>query len=316
MRSVRHRSFGFTSAELLLAMALGAAVIGAAAIAFGTIARNQPHVQSLVNVTLDATRLGNYYGQSVSTWQTSTAPNYGAAMKAEDMRERFLADVMKAVAVFPLARTGVNTYRPAEIAFNPLVDTFPENPLKFREMLVNSGVASTLYQAKRNYDSTSPNCSIFVLGYSADATKLRVDAIYDIDIDKINSPKGFYASVKRYYTPVAGTAGLTAYYDVFYPPYDGTLWPTTSDKFTPLWVSFERKSRANMTPPESNDIERFKMAYEKPFHLIWWPDPSAATLGLYRATTSTFPATDPRQVYNPMAGRTSLMFTVPEFPSF
>jgi hypothetical protein len=317
MMSNRQHHRGFTTVELLLAMALGAAIIGAAAVAYGTISRNQPRGGNSAVVTLDSARLTNYYGLNQTTIQAAVAPNYGAVVRAEDMRERFTADVLSAVAVFPLSRTVVNPYRPAQILFDPLVDTFPDTPLKFRDFLVTKGVvASTVFPQKRNYDDTANNCSIFILGYSDTPAYLTVTAIYDIDVDKVNSPKGFYASVKRYAATPTSVAALTAYYDVFYPPYDGTLWPTTADKFAPLWVSFERQSRKNISPPESSAIERFKVAREKPFHLIWWPDPAASTLGLYRASNSAYAATDPRNVYNHMAGRTSFMFTVPEFPAF
>jgi prepilin-type N-terminal cleavage/methylation domain-containing protein len=314
-RHSQHR--GFTTIELLLAMAIGALVIGAAAVAYGTLTRNMPKGGNAATITLDAARMTNYYGLNQTTIQAVVAPNYGAALRAESMRERFLSDVMTATAVFPIARTAVNPYRPASIAFDPLVDTFPDTPKKFRDLIVGKGlVSSSIYLDKRNYDDTSPNCTVFILGYSSDPTVLAVNAIYDIDVDKVNNPKGFYASVKRFVNLAGTGAGLTDYYDIYYPPYDGTLWPTTADKFAPLWVSFERQSRKNITPPESTDIERFKVAREKPFHLIWWPDPAAPTLGIYRASNSAYAATDPRRIYNHMAGRTSFMFTVPEFPSY
>jgi hypothetical protein len=245
------------------------------------------------------------------------APNYGSAAKAEDLRERFMADIHTATAVFPLARTGVNPFRPATIAFNPITETLPDTPKTFREMLIGKSlVTAAVYQDKRNFDDTAPNCSIFVIGYSSDPASLTVTAVYDIDVDKITNPKGFYASVKRYVATPTSAATLTAYYDIFYPAYDATLWPTTTDKFAPLWVSFERQSRARFVPFEGVDIERYKVAREQPFHLIWWPDPAAPTLGMYRASNTGFSSNDPRKVYNHMAGRTSYMFTVPAFPSF
>lgn len=315
---------GFTTIELLLAMALGALVVGAAAIAYGTMSRNIPKGGNTATVTLDVSRLTNYYGLAQTSVVASVAPNYGTAIRAEDLRERFNADILTATAVFPIARTAVNSYRPATIAFDPLVDGIPDTPKKFRDLIVGKGlVSSSVYLDKRNYDDTSPNCTIFIIGYSGDPTVLNVNAVYDIDVDKVTSPKGFYASVKRYVATATSAARLTAYYDVFYPPYNGlgmdgqaVTWPTTSDKFAPLWVSFESQSRKNVTPPESADIERFKVAREKPFHFIWWPDPAAPTLGLYRSNNNGYPATNPRRIYNHMGGRTSFMFVVPQFPAF
>lgn len=317
MKLGRSYSCGFTAAELIFAMALGAAVIGAAAIGYGTIAKNQPTTSATATIPLDSARLTNYYNLAQSSIVTAVAPNYGSAGKAEDLRERFMADIHTATAVFPLARTGVNTVRPATIPFNPISDTFIDQPQRFREHLIGKGLAtSAVFLDKRNVDETSPNCSIFVIGYSADPTSLTVTAVYDIDVDKITNPKGFYASVKRYVATPTSPATLTAYYDIFYPAYDSSLWPTTTDNFTPLWVSFERQSRQYVSPPESADINRFKVAREQPFYLIWWPDPAAPTLGMYRASKTAYSPLDPRRVYNHMAGRTSYMFTVPVFPSY
>ena len=318
MKHRRSYSCGFTAAELLFAMALGAAVIGAAAVGYSTIAKSRPTTSATATIPLDSTRLTNYYNLAQSSIVTAVAPNYGSAAKAEDLRERFMADIHTATAVFPLARTGVNPVRPATIAFNPITYPSPvDQPQRFRELLINNGLATAAtFVDKRNFDDTSPNCSIFVIGYSADPTSLTVTAVYDIDVDKIANPKGFYASVKRYVATPTSAATLTAYYDIFYPAYDAALWPTTTDKFAPLWVSFERQSRNDIIPIENIDIRRYKVAREQPFYLIWWPDPAAPTLGMYRASNTGFSTSDPRKVYNHMAGRTSYMFTVPAFPSF
>lgn len=311
---------GFSTAELLVAMALGAMIIGAAAVAYGTIARGKPRAGNTAVITLDSAKLNNYYGLNQATIQAAVAPNYGAVLRAEDMRERFMTDTMAATAVFPLARTDITTFRPARIAFS-LTDknesSFPDSPLKFRDYLVSQSlVTGALFPANRNTNTTATSCSIFVLGYSSDPAYLSVTATYEVDVVKTTSPAGFYASVRRYVATPTSAAQLTAYYDVFYPPYDGDLWPSTKDNFTPLWATFERQSRKYMSPTESPDIERFKWAREKPFCFIWWPDPAAATLGLYRASNTAYTATDPRSVYNHMAGRTSYMFTVPHFPSY
>lgn len=299
---------------MLLAMALGALIVGAAAVSYGTISRNMPRAGNSAYITLDSTKLKNFYDLDQATKPTAIAPNYGSALLAEDMRERFMADTLSATAVFPLARTDINSYRPAQIPFVPGTDTFPDTPLKFRDLLVaKSLVSSTIFTANRNYNATATNCSIFVLGFSSDPAYLSVTSIYEVDIIKTTSPKGFYASVRRYVATPTVAAKLTAYYDVFYPPYDGDLWPSTKDNFTPLWVAFERRSRSFLQ--ESPDIDRFKKANEKPFCFIWWPDPAASTLGLYRASNTSYPFNDPRSVYNHMAARTSYMFTVPLFPA-
>lgn len=315
MKSSRQRCAGFSAAELLVAMAIGAVIIGAAAVAYGTVARSQPRVGSSAVVTLDSTRLQNFYNLNQATIQATIAPNYGSLARAEVMRERFLNDCLSATAVFPLARTGINTYRPFQITFNPATDTFPDNPLRFRELLVAKGlVAASVFVSTRNYNTTATNASIFVLGYSPDTGVINVTAVYEVDISKTTSPAGFYASVRRHANNGSG-ATLTAYYDVFYPPSDPLSWSSTTDGFTPLWVSFERQARRDLSPPETTDIERFKLAREKPFYLIWWPDPAARSLGQYRASNTSYAPTDPRRAYNHMAARTSFMFTVPVFPA-
>lgn len=315
MKQSRQRCAGFSAAELLVAMAIGAVIIGAAAVAYGTIARSQPRVGSSAVVTLDSTRLRNYYNLNQGTIQATVAPNYGSLARAEDMRERFLNDCLSATAVFPLARTGINAYRPFQIAFDPATDTFPDNPLRFRELLVTKGlVAASVFLSTRNYNATASNASIFILGYSPDAGKINVTAIYEIDVSKTTSPPGFYASVRRHANSGSGST-LTAYYDVFYPPSDLAAWTSTTDSFAPLWVSFERQARRDLSPPETTDIERFKLAREKPFYFIWWPDPAAKSLGQYRASNTSYRPTEARQAYNHMAARTSFMFTVPVFPA-
>ena len=201
----------------------------------------------------------NYYNKAGTTIDTPVAPcpstggavdfvdaNRTPASTAEDMRERFLADTQTATAVFCLARTDINTYRPESIPYIPDVDPFPDNSDKFRLLLIRKGViAAALYSSTQRpfLDSTTTpvqNCSIFVLGFSESAVTLKVTAIYDIDIVKTSSPDGFYASVKRFApTATVGTT-LTAYYHAFYPGYNGTgldglskTWPVTTDKFAP-----------------------------------------------------------------------------------
>ncbi|MDB6072817.1 MAG: hypothetical protein JWO89_457 [Verrucomicrobiaceae bacterium] len=313
----QRRVSGFSSVELLLALAIGAALIGAAAIAYGSIARSQPRVGSSVIVGLDSNKVGNFYNLGQSTVQASVAPSYGALAQAEDMRERFLADTLSATAVYCLSRTDINSYRPYSIIYNPATDLVLDTNVNFRQHLINKGLTSSgAFTNKRNYDATSTNATIFVLGYSSISTALTVSAIYEIDILRATSPAtGYYASVRRYVATATSSAALTQYYDVYYPPPPtppGSLKADT-ENFAPIWVSFERLNRKDK--PETVDIDRFKAAREKPFYFIWWPDPSARTLGMQFASNNAYAPTDPRKVYNHMCGRTSFMFTVPMFPS-
>ena len=312
--------------ELLLVMALSAMILGGAVVSYGTIVRSQPRVSSMVSVPLGSNFTQNFFGTSTDSVNVSMAPQYGALSLAEELREQFLADTLSATAVYCLPRNGINTWKPSTIAYDPTVNGELDTPQKFRAHIVaNAGVSSTLYLDYRNplNDGTAvpQNASIFVLGYSKYAGFLKVNAIYDIDLIRFtasNQPNGIYASVKRYADSASAQTPTTLIYvcgyDVFFPPSvpnptSANQWST--DGFAPLFITFERAARLalNETPAT---INRFKRAYERPFYFIWWPDPAARHLG---AVANTFTASDPRQAYNQMAGRTGFMFTVPMFPA-
>ncbi len=321
-----HQPGGFTSVELLLVLALSAVVIGGAVVSYGTIVRSQPGVSSTVAVPLGETRTQAFYNTAQDSVNVAMAPQYGALSLAEELREQFLADTLCATAVFCLPRDGINTWKPAVIAYDPALHDELDTPQKFRaHVIANSGVPPSLYRDYRNplNDGTTvpQNASIFVLGYSKYPGYLKVSAIYDIDVIRFTGsrePNGFYASVKRYADEATTTTPSTlAYiggYEVFYPPSvpnptNARLW--SADGFAPLFVTIERASRLALREGPAT-IDRFKRAYERPFYFIWWPDPAARHLG---PAANTLPATDPRQAYNHMAGRSAFMFTVPMFPA-
>jgi hypothetical protein len=317
---------GYTSLELLTVLALGAIVLGGLVVSYGTLTRNLPRVTSFVSVPLGSDRMVNFYGASSASRETCVAPHYGSLAQAERLREAFNNDVLGATAVFCLPRESHNTWRPETIPYDPDAHEELDTPQKFRaHIIANAGAPAALFRDYRNPLNTtatapSPNASIFILGYSKVAGKLKVNALYDIDVVRFtstNQPAGFHASVKRYSDdPRNGDYPLTfaAGYDVFYPPSipnptSASQWAT--DGFTPLFVTFERFTRqAIRETPDT--INRFKAAAERPFYFIWWPDPAARHLG---AQPNTLPPGDPRQAYNHMAGRTSFMFTVPMFPA-
>lgn len=329
----QQRSRGFTSAELLVALSIGALVVGTAAVGFGSFVRAQPRAGNSVEVQLDNTRMLAYYGLNQGTVQAVVAPNYGAVARAENLRERFVADTMGATAVFCLARNRPNTYHPYEIPFDPSVDAtvLDRSTAFFAHLLLkgaSTGVQATSFTATaRNHtplpvpaastttagSTYSYGASIFVLGYSSNPSALVVTAVYDIDIDKVSSPPGFYTSVKRWAAAPSVAARLTDYYDVFYPPSNSATWPVTTDQFAPLWVSFERETLRART--ESVAIDRFKIADEQPFYFVWWPDPAVRNLDAVRASLNRPAANDPREAYSHMLGRTAFMFTVPVFPA-
>lgn len=322
---------GFSSLELLLVLALSAIVIGGAVVSYGTLTRHQPSVASFISVPLGTDRMTHFYAQSATTRNTPSAPHYGTVALAEELREQFYHDVISATAVFCLPRVAHNQWRPAFIPYNPVIHGELDTPEKFRaHIIAAAGVPASLYLPYRNPEntaSTAPaaNASIFILAFSKYENQMKVLAIYDIDVIRFSSgtPQGFYASVKRY-TDRPGTIVTTASfasavldfaggYDVFYPPSvpnptNASSW--SSDGFTPLFITFERFTRRAIR--ESDMINRFKVAAERPFYFVWWPDPAARHLG---PVPNTLSPTDPRQAYNHMAGRSSFMFTVPMFPA-
>lgn len=315
-RSRRRLRAGFTAAELLVATAIAAMVIGAAAMAYGTLARNQRNFTEVATVKLPTNAKTNFYpDQSGTTVITYIAPNFGSLARAEVMRERFMADCAQSIAVFCLYRNAnvFNTIRPTTIA-SPPAGTLLDTPEAFRTYINTAvtGASAVFTQSARNV-GTTPNFSIYLLGYSATAATIPVLAIYDLDMVTATEAStttvvGTYAAMRRY----VGT-NLTHYYDVVYRT-------TSTDNFVPPIVAFERRSRLALVEG-STTIDRFKKAAEQPFYFIFWPDPAEESLALpLNASPSgtlngTYSTTDPRRAYNHMGGRTSFMFTVPVFPS-
>lgn len=321
---------GFTTLELLFVLAMSAFILGSLVVSFGTLSRSRPNASSTVTAALGAVRLTNYFNDTNARQEvTPVAPNYGTMAVAEKLREQFYADTIGATAVFCLSRDGLNTYRPHTITFNPALHGEIDSPEKFREHLVTgiNVVPATLFKDYRNPFNTAAsqptsNASIFILGFSEDANKLRVLALYEIDVVRYTaktSPVGFHASVRRYSDNPAGKTFSLAFsggYAIFYPPSIPVVnldkpneW--AADGFTPLYITFERSTR--LSEFEDTMVDRFKVAAERPFYFIWWPDPGARHLG---PVANKPPASvDPREAYYHMAGRTSFMFTVPMFPT-
>ncbi len=321
MRLLRNLDRGFTAAELLIVLAMGAIVIGGAVVGFGTLVRVQPRVSSIVELDIGSSRYAAFFGASGSKVSVNTAPNYGHSALAEEMRELFHNDVLSATAVYCLARDydKPNTFHPTAIAYNVATDAVLDTSLAFlTHIQVRAGVASSLFRTDRNY-SAAPNATIFILGYSSTAGELKVNATYDIDVvayrasgsnlviynqtgDATTVAAGFYCSVKRFTNTTA-----PQYYDIYIPGSPSGK----GDGFTPLFVTFERSIRRAYA--ETTSVDRFKKAAERPFHFIWWPDPAARNLA--PISSGSIVPDDPRLVYNHQGGRTAFMFTVPMFPA-
>ncbi len=302
------RPAGFTLTEILVAVSIATLVFSAASLMFQAIGANSKRLSTIVEFPIGTVAADNFYGLAASEISVYSAPNYGRSAFAEEMRELFWDDVGAATAVHCLARNALNTVRPATIPFPASPNAVRlDTPESFRQHFVSEfPAAASIFAAYRNVPATT-NGSIFVLGPSASETDIDVISVYEMDFLTSGSPAGTYASVRRY---VDGA--LTNYYDAFYPQGSGTL-------FRPLFIAFERRTRLAFsevpgTHADPDDWpDRFKVARERPFYFMWWPDP--ATPFLESDTVWVGSDTDPRSEYAHMGGRTSFMFTVPMFPA-
>lgn len=299
----------WTFVEMLVAISLSAIFLGAAALVFSSISVNSKRLTQILEVSIGSTTKQNFYGQSGSTVRVYSAPNYGKAAFAQTFRDLMLEDASNASAVYCLPRTLDNSVRPEFLRYEagdddaglprPRLDTSNA----FRSFLaISEPISAGIYDSPiRNVPPTDrPQASIYMLTPESDNGYVRVLAVYEIDLVATTSPIGHYASVRRY-----KNNALTHYYDVFYENGSG-------DSFAPLFVTFERKSRAAVN--EGQAIDRFKVADGNPFHLVWLPDPA---INPYQeaAWTDVDPASSPRAAYEHMAGKTSFLVALPMFPS-
>ncbi|MEI6338319.1 MAG: hypothetical protein WCQ57_07015 [Verrucomicrobiota bacterium] len=298
----RRLNRGFTFVEALMALAIAAGVITTAVIAYQAATQASSRAKSYGAVQLPENVLFNFYALSGYYVDTYFAPNYGRVAQAEVVRDAFSDDVSHASAVYCLGRSlqASSAQRPSVIPIDPNYDARRlDTPEAFRLFLARAVPATEGYFSAYRGASAAQNLSILILWPSDSSTELWVRAIYEVDFVASVSPAGTYASVRRY----QGT-GCTEYYDIFYPASNGTV------AFKPLSVHFERKARL-ATVEGDNDL--LKLAANRPFYFIWWPDPAAPALEAL--SSGTFSTGDPRAAYAAMIGRTSLFMVVPMFPA-
>lgn len=302
---------GFSLIELLVAVAITAAVITTAVMIYQNLTASSSARTSYDTVEVGAS-LPIFFGQGGTSLDAYFAPSYGRAAAAEFVRDQFIEDLQSASAVFCLGREVANTIHPTEIEIpSTLRGNNLDSPSAFRSQLAAAIPASASIFVDYRGASMATNASIFILKPSpvpqsaASGTEvlpsLSVFAVYDIDLTPTTSPEGTYVSVKRYQS----SEEPTDYYDVFYAKSSGTV------AFKPLVVCFERSARR--VRDEGNDIDRLKQAGERPFYFIWWPDPAAPTLEAF--SEPEYSDNDPRSSYAAMGGRTAFFFAVPMFPS-
>ncbi|MBP7950004.1 MAG: hypothetical protein KA004_10140 [Verrucomicrobiales bacterium] len=335
------RRGGFSLTELVVVGGLAAAVFTTGAIAFRTIGIHQNRATTFQRIEVGSAITNAFYQMAGGALDTYSAPNYGVTAQAEVLRNVFLEDVAAASAVFCLPRgaiavnpasaatdkiRNVNYIHPPEttVGTSAMAPKIPftgpgsalDHPNAFLSLLAGLYPDSTsdpfpfLSQAYRGVPSaSSPNGSIFILQATDQIDKLVVRAVYDIDLLDVSTPNpGVYASVKRYY----GTQ-LTHMYDVFYGGVglsaSGSI-PAAS-QFGPLFACFERRVRSSVA--EGTAVDAFKKADNRPFYLVWWPDPAQPRLA--GSPVGTLPVNDPRNHYRQHENQTGWSFVIPMFPS-
>jgi len=295
-------SGGFSMIELLVALAIGAAVLTAGVMIFQNLTVGAKSSGTYLNVTLGTDTLTAFYGMNQTALDVWVAPNYGRRIAADELKDQFFADVGRSTAVYCLGRAGGvrNENHPTTISVPAGFDGRSlDLPDAFRLQL-EASLAATIgvFTAYRG-TSNAPNLTIFLLQPSAEIDELSVLAIYEVDLITTSTPPGTYASVRRY---VGDT--LTGYYDVFYQN-------SSAVAFSPMAVCFERQARTSLV--EGSALDRLKVAAERPFYFVWWPDP--AMPALTPQAGGGFATADPRAAYANMGGQTGLFFVVPMFPS-
>jgi prepilin-type N-terminal cleavage/methylation domain-containing protein len=293
---------GFTFAEVLMALAIGAAVIATAVVSYQAVTQSGSGLGTYGPVQLPDGVLFDFYKQSGAYVDAYFAPNYGRVAQAEVVRDELYEDISHASAVFCLARTtqADSALRPTDIPIAVDYDARRlDTPEAFRTFLETAlPVTAGRFSAYRGA-SAAQNLSIFVLRPSNDADELLVQSIYEVDFVPAVTPAGTYASVRRYQGNFC-----TDFYDIFYPASSGTV------AFLPVVASFERAVR---TAVAESDYDKYKVAANRPFYFVWWPDPAVPALensGPANISGGNLP-----QPYQAMTGRTSLFMVLPMFPS-
>lgn len=307
-RSPRSTSSAWTFVEMLVAVSLSAVFLGASTLVFSSITANSKRLTTVIDLNIGNAAKQSFYGQSGDTVSVYSAPNYGKAAMAQEIRDLLREDTEYASGVYCLPRALANTIRPEFLRYeagdpastvpHPRLDT----PEAFRSFLASvEPTSSGIYDsAIRNVPNASrPNTSIFILSPETDPGYIRVRAVYEIDFITPSNLAGTYASVRRY-----RNGSLTHYYDVFYEEGTGSL-PV------PTFIAFEQISRRAVD--EGSAIDRFKIAPWSPFYFLWLPDPAINPLKVVTGA-ATAPASSPVSAYEHMGLKTSFQLVLPMFP--
>jgi len=288
----------FTLVEILIAAAIGAALITVAVVGFGVITGLSSESGS-VNVKLPGSAISDFYGASSSFITVGANPNYYQGLQARLMKDRLGKDVSAGTAVFCLGRNfrGSPAIRPDRLAVPPDTDfRTVTSPSAFRETF--SGVLGGFPSSQDGALSWAQNASVFILGTLDNvltySNNLDVVAVYEVDFVATTEPAGgTFATVRRY--SGSNSTVPTDYYHAFYP---GEA--NGGNGFRPLAAFFPRAAAGD---------DAFAVATNFPFTFLWWPDPLVS-----RLEGSAVPSGSGRASYANMSGRTSLFFVLPTFP--
>ena len=328
--SSQPRARGFSLLELLIVASLCAVVFTSGALAYRAISQNQRRNSTFQEVALSASVAANFFpGTTATTIDTYTAPNYGRAVLAGQMRNLFHEDVESGSAVFCLPRTGnINNIRERVITIGSLLPAAYDTPEKFLQLLTSLSTTSTRTSVFRTYrgapadnvtagsvTSFVTNGTVFILQPSGSTTEIWMRAVYEIDyvgyldgaVKNATYPTGepcVHASVRRYVDGV-----LTNFYDVVF----------RESALADVGIPFVHCERAVRTNVVESAVTKWKAAANQPFYQIWWPDPGVPRLkstAVLTGATPTYAAGTMRADYAKHEGQTSLSFIVPQFPCF
>ncbi|MBU6328305.1 MAG: hypothetical protein KGQ89_11785, partial [Verrucomicrobia bacterium] len=174
--------------ELLVAAAIGAAVITAAAIGFAVVSGASTK-GGRIDVRLPGATHNAMYGADASYVTMWPNPSYAQAAKARLLRDKLMEDVSAATAVFCLGRNGAGGSRPGQI---PITSSSWQDlrgcatPADFRKLLVDNNIAGAgAFATEQTGPLSTMNATIFVVGglQSQDAgnNTLRMVATYEVD---------------------------------------------------------------------------------------------------------------------------------------
>ena len=253
--------------------------------------------------------------------QIPFAPSISLSRDMEILRSELVEDISHAAAVFCVGRNSNDSYRNVEIPY-PFQNDARQlaEPGEF-EAVLNAAYGTDIFEDYRGAAPVIPavgtdpspmtNYSIYVIGSQTSSSGnnpnvLRVNALYEVDFVPIADPAGTYVYIKQLVQqgndPVLsiGTDAI----EVFYPQGDGV------QNFYPPFVQFERVDRDKTLEPGADD---FKVAENKPFYFLWFPDPAAPLLEA--ANLEAAARAGVRSEYESVSSITPYFFVVPMFPA-